>query len=187
MTGLSTTFAPLPSKMSMSCGVPAVSLLSKWIVNGLSAGAFKVAVSNLRPSAVTWRPPPGPPEPGGPEPGAPEPGAPDGPGEPPAAPPPAADRGGNQPALRATAATTRSANTVTSVFGQPGAGSFSRWPVVSARTTWRYSLRASLSQPRSATIRHSSPIARIGPGNTRPRNRTKRPSEARIGRKLGPG
>ena len=57
----------------------------------------------------------------------------------PPAPPsvPVAERGGNQPALSATAATTSTLNTVSSVFGHAGAGSFSRWPVTSARTTWR--------------------------------------------------
>src|SRR5436309_7211613 len=119
--------------MSTSWGVPA-SWLSKWIVNGLSAGAVSVATSNLMPDAVIASAPgAGPPEP----PGPPDPaGPPDPPGagDPPGVPPDAV-RGGNQPAFSATAATMSKANTVRSVFGQAGGGSFSRCPVASARTT----------------------------------------------------
>src|SRR6185437_11066208 len=136
--------------MSTSCGVPA-SLLSKAIWNGLSAGALSVFLSKVMFCAVIVMPP-GPPEPAGP----------DGAGPPPE--PPTADFGGNQPALIATAATTRNANSGTRTFGQPGAGPLSRCPVWSACTVRLYSFRASLSQPSRETITASRPTARIQPG-----------------------
>src|SRR3954468_19728887 len=125
--------------MSTSWLVPSSSL-SRVSLNGLSAGALRVLTLNLTPDATTATPP-----------GAPAPVAPDGGGADPPAPPapplpPAADRGGNQPALSATAATISSANTDRTVLGHAGGGSFSRCPVTSARTTCRYSFRASFSQ-----------------------------------------
>src|SRR4029079_4807341 len=161
--------------MSTSWFVPA-SLLSNVIVNALSAGAASVATSNLIPEAVIAMPP-GPPEP---------PGPPDGAGDPPGA-PPAAERGGNQPALSAIAATTRNPKTGSTTLGQAGAGMFSRWPVASASTTFRYSLRASLSQPSRVTIVKMTPTARTQPPNTRPPTRTNVQSAARSGRNDGPG
>src|SRR4051794_23347253 len=123
--------------MSTSCETP-LSWFSKWIVNGLPAGADRADLSNFRFAPVSARLP-------GPR--APDPlGPPDPVGPPDAVAPPApavAWCGGNQPALKAMAAMRRTPKVARRFLGQAGAGSFSRWPVASALTTWRYSLRAS--------------------------------------------
>src|SRR5215210_7410887 len=99
-------FLPLASRMSTSCGVPE-SLLSKLIWNGLSAGAASAETLNFTFSATIAIPP-----------GAPDGGA-DAPAPAPPSPSAVADRGGNQPAFRATATTSPIAVSQRSAFGQP--------------------------------------------------------------------
>src|SRR5215213_11473001 len=105
--------------MSTSCGVPE-SLLSKLILNGLSAGAEMADTLNFTFSATIAI-----------SPGAPDGGA-DAPAPAPASPSAVAGRGGNQPAFRATATTSPIAVNASSTFGQTGGGGFSRCPVRSA-------------------------------------------------------
>src|SRR3954447_20953068 len=157
--------------MSMSWFVPSSSL-SNVILNGAPAGASSFATLNFTSLATTVRPPGG---------GPPEPGAPDAPGDPPGAGDPpavslAADFGGNQPWVNTTPTRSRMPIAQNRRFGHVGAGSFPRWPVVSASTVWRYSLPASSSQPSRGMIVKTTPNSRIQPGNTSPRNRNPRPS-----------
>src|SRR5687768_5584039 len=105
--------------MSTSCGVPA-SWLSNVILNGASAGAVMLVLSNFTCTATSEI-----------SPGAPG-GGPDGAGDDPPSPAPLAERGGNQPRLSATDARTRTAMRDSITFGQPGAGSLARCPVRSA-------------------------------------------------------
>ena len=125
----------------------------------------------------------GPPDPGGPEAGGGAPGEPDADG-PPA---PAAEFVVNTPDCRTAAPTIRTTRTVNIRRGVPGGGPLSRWPVVSASTTRRYSMTASVSQPISVAIRAMTPTARSQPPKTRPRNRANTPNAPRNGRHDGPG
>src|SRR4029077_4178710 len=174
--------------MSMLWGTPA-SWLSNSRPNGVPAGALKDVSTNWMSLAATvtaW---------GGPE----AAGPPDAPAEPPGAgvASRAADAIAPGPALtspmakadswRTVAMTIRATRPPNRILGVLPAGGFSRWPVVSARTTSRYSLTASPSQPTSVAISAMMPAVSSQPPNTRPRNRANNPNAPRNGRHDGPG